>query len=313
MPRGRSPNREKAYEIYKKNNGNIKLKDIAAMLNIKDTQVRKWKHQDDWDNLKGTLPNEKRNVTNNKKNKKYNNKEPIADEVKEVLENEELTDKQRLFCVIYSQKLNATKAYQKVYHCTYETAMVNGSKLLSNTKIKEQVDKLIAPVCNKEFLKRGVLQKYIDIAFADIGDYLVFGKKKVPQWTKNEIGDYVEVIDPNTGEQKVIEYSYVDLKESTLVDTSLISEVSEGKDGIKFKLADKMKALDFLRKHCDLLDDDQKIKLDIENKKLANLKTKKEIEAIEIKANASNKDETPKSEMAELLAQRRERMNNATK
>lgn len=285
MPRGRSPNREKAYEIYIKNNGNIKLKDIAAILNIKDTQVRKWKHEDDWDNLKGTLPKEKSNVTKNKKNKK----EPIADEVKEVMENDELTEKQRLFCVIYSQCLNATKAYQKAYHCTYETAMVEGCKSLKKPKIKEQIDKLIAPVVNKEFLKRGVLQKYIDIAFSDIGDYLTFGKKSVPQWTKNEMGDYVEVIDPNTGEQKVIEYSYVDLKESKSVDTSLIAEVSEGKDGIKFKLADKMKALDFLRKHCDLLDDEQKTKLDIESKRLTNLKITKEIDALDVKANQDNK------------------------
>ena len=121
-------------------------------------------------------------------------------------------------------------------------------------------------------MKSGVLQKYIDIAFADLGDYMVFGKKQKPVWERKENGDYVEVIDPNTGEQKIQEYSYVELKESNSVDTSLLTEVSEGKDGIKIKLADKMKALDFLNKHLNLLSDEDKIKLDIENKKLQNEK-----------------------------------------
>ena len=45
MARVRSPNRDKAYEIYKLNNGEILLKDIAAQIGVKDTQVRKWRCQ----------------------------------------------------------------------------------------------------------------------------------------------------------------------------------------------------------------------------------------------------------------------------
>lgn len=282
MARSRSPNRDKAFEIYKEHKGNIKLIDIASMLNIKDTQVRKWKSQDKWDEeLKGTLPKRKSNVTNKKVNEGNTIKEPIADEVKEVLKNTELNDKQRLFCVLYSQCLNATKAYQKAYKCTYETAMVNSSKLLSNTKIKEQINTLIAGKCNIEYLQRSVLQKYIDIAFSDIGDYLKFGKKYKKVWTKDKDGNDVPVVDPETGEQKIAEYNYLDLKESSMVDTTLISEVSEGKDGIKFKLLDKMKALDFLTKHCDLLNDEEKTQLDIENKKLQNKKLQAEINRID--------------------------------
>lgn len=71
MSRARSPNRDKAFEIYKNSNGKIKLKDIAEQLQVKDTQIRKWKSQDNWDEkLKGTLPKNKSNVTNDKKTKK---------------------------------------------------------------------------------------------------------------------------------------------------------------------------------------------------------------------------------------------------
>ncbi|WP_027399845.1 phage terminase small subunit [Anaerovorax odorimutans] len=67
MARQRSPNREKAKKLYLQSNGAMKLIDIAAKLDIKDSQVRKWKSQDKWDaELKGTLPNAKRSVTNRK-------------------------------------------------------------------------------------------------------------------------------------------------------------------------------------------------------------------------------------------------------
>lgn len=62
MARARSPNREKAYELWIKSNKSRLLKDIAAELGVSETQVRKWKNQDNWD--KGTLPNAKGNVTN---------------------------------------------------------------------------------------------------------------------------------------------------------------------------------------------------------------------------------------------------------
>ena len=65
MARARSPSRNEAFEIYKQHNGEILLKDIATQLGVKDTQIRKWKSQDKWEeNLKGTLPKNKRNVTN---------------------------------------------------------------------------------------------------------------------------------------------------------------------------------------------------------------------------------------------------------
>jgi phage terminase small subunit len=286
MVRQRSPARDEAKKLYLDSKGTMKLVDIAAKLNIKDSQVRKWKSQDNWDDglddkSKGALPNSNSNVTNQKVTKKKIKKEPIADEVKEVLENTELTDKQRLFCVIYAKRQNATKAYQKVYHCTYETAMVNGSQLLRNTKIREQIDRLLEAELNKEFLKKGLIQQYKDIAFSDIGDYLEFGKKQVPQWTKDKDGVEIPVIDPDTGEQKIKEYSYVDLKDSIGVDTSLITEVSEGKDGIKFKLADKMKAMEVLAKLSNLLSDEEKIKLDLEYKRLQNAKLEAEIAKVD--------------------------------
>lgn len=270
----------------------MKYKEIAEKYNVSINTVKSWKTRYKWcKDKKGMHTKSKKVCTQNKKSagaKKNNEcdiKEPIADEVKEVMENEELTDKQRLFCIFYSKCFNATKAYLKAYTCTYETANSEGYKLLVNPCIKKQIDELTKIRFNKEALKNGVLQKYIDIAFADLGDYLKFGKKTKGVWTKDKDGVDTPVIDPDTGQQKIKEYSYVDLKESISVDTSLITEVSEGKDGIKIKLADKMKALDFLNKHLNLLSDEDKIKLDLEYRKLQNAKLENEV----TRANKSNK------------------------
>lgn len=56
MPRTRSPDRDKAFEIYKKHNGNIDLIKIAELLNLPSGTIRGWKNKDCWEQqLNGTL------------------------------------------------------------------------------------------------------------------------------------------------------------------------------------------------------------------------------------------------------------------
>lgn len=266
MARQRSPNREKAKKIYLDSQGKIKLKDIAQELGVLDTQIRKWKNQDKWEQeLKGTLPKTKRNVTNKKGNKSNCKKEPIADEVKEVLENTKLTDKQRLFCVYYIKCFNATKAYQKAYQCSYATANVEGFNNLVKPSVKAEIEKLKKNKLNRAMLSEDdIFQKYIDIAFADISDYLTFGQKELP--ARNPITG--EKIIDDDGKEVTYTVNYVDFKESSEIDGTIISEVSKGKDGIKVKLQDKMRALQWLTEHMDLLSTETKLKLENEKAKL---------------------------------------------
>ena len=261
----------------------MNYKEIAEKYNVSINTVKSWKTRYKWcKDKKGMHTKSKKVCTQNKKSagaKKNNEcdiKEPIADEVKEVMENEELTDKQRLFCVIYAKCLNATKAYQKIYKCTYETAMVNGCKLLSNTKIKEQLNKLIESDLNYEFLQKSIIQKYKDIAFADINDYIEYGTEYEPQYDEN--GNVK--LDEN-GEMVTKPKSYVLLNNSVKTDGTLISEISAGNTGVRIKLADRMKALEELKKMRSLLTEDEKKTLDIQCKKLQNEKIKKDIEKID--------------------------------
>ena len=64
MARPRSPNRDKAYQLWLESGKTRQLKEIAAELGVSEEQVRKWKNKDKWD--KATLPNSKDNVTKQK-------------------------------------------------------------------------------------------------------------------------------------------------------------------------------------------------------------------------------------------------------
>ena len=205
------------------------LKDIAAQLGVSESQIRKWKNQDKWEQLgMVTLPNTKSNVTKPQTH--------IAAEEKSLVEsvmtNEALTEKQRLFCLYYVKCFNATKAYQKAYACSYETAASVSYRLLENDGVRAEIKRLKQNRMNQALLEpEDIFQKYLDIAFADMNDYMQ------------------------------IQNGMVLLRDSDTFDGSIIKKVSSGKvDSIE--LADRMKALDWLANHMDLATEEQRARID---------------------------------------------------
>lgn len=249
MPKAKDARADKAFEMYKQG---LKLIEIANQLGIAEGTVRSWKNRYKWDGGNATLQKKEkkeRNVAKGNKQAKKAKKKPVAHEVETVIQNTDLTDKQQLFCIYYIRCFNATKAYQKAYECDYATAVVAGPRLLGNVRIKEEIFQLKQERLNREFLSEtDIFQKYMDIAFADVTDFVEFGNEEI------------EVI-LDTGEHKTITVSHVNIKNDTDVDGSIISEVSKGKDGVKVKLADRMKALQWLSDHMDLATDKQKAEI----------------------------------------------------
>ena len=267
MPRARSPKRDEAYRIWLSSGKEKTLKEIAAELGVSETQVRKWKNQDKWNsnvtNPNGNVTNPKSNVTNQKKPPCSTEKDEVAEEVQQVTENSGLTDKQKLFCISYIRCFNATKAYQKAYGVSYGTAMAAGSQLLRNVKVKEQIQRLKQNRLNREFLEEAdIFQKYMDIAFADMTEFIQFGRKEVP--VTGPDGLPIEVTDEETGERKQLtrEINVVRFRDSDEVDGTLISEVKQGRDGASIKRADRMKALDWISSHRSLATEEQKAKIE---------------------------------------------------
>lgn len=259
MPRAKNAKAEVALKLYKQG---ILLKDIAEQLDVPEGTVRSWKKRYDWDNA--TLQKTECNVAKEsaqKKKKVSKVQQAVAADTASVSENPDLTEKQRLFCLYYVRCFNATKAYQKAYGCSYETAGSNGYALLQNTAIIAEINRLKQSRLNRELLdEHDIFQKYMDIAFADITDFVEFGQEE--EYVIGQFG-LVQVEDPVTGKKAPLKQKVntVRFRESGNIDGTLITEVKNGKNGASIKLADRMKALEWLAEHMDIATEEQKARI----------------------------------------------------
>lgn len=201
-------------------------------------------------------------VCTQKSDKDNVKKEAIAKAVEQVIENAELTDKQRLFCVLYTKCFNATKAYQKAYGCDYLSAKAHGYELLQSVAVCEEIKRLKQSRLNREMLDESdIFQKYMDIAFSDVTDFVEFGQEDVPVMA---VYGPVQVKDEETGEKKTLtkRVNVVRFKDSSEVDGTLIAEVKQGKDGASIKLPDRMKALEWLAEHMYMATEEQRARIE---------------------------------------------------
>lgn len=251
---------ERARELYRQGK---KLVDIAEELGRPEGTIRRWKSTYGWDDERSKKGSERSGEKSERSVlEKLKKEKELSEEIRLAEENDELNDKQRLFCILYTKCFNATKAYQKAYGCDYNTAMVNGSRMLRIAKVKEMVLSLKQNRMDRElFSEEDIFQKYMDIAFADITDYVEFGREEVQVMAA--FGP-VMVKDEKTGKKVPLKKTInsVRLKESTEVDGSIINEVKQGSSGVSVKLADRMKALQWLSDHLDQATEEQKKKLE---------------------------------------------------
>lgn len=200
----------------------MKYKDIAEKYDVSINTVKSWKSRK-W----GVPP--KKKVAH--KTKKVAHKE----KTQPVIENDDLTEQQKMFCLFYLQHFNATKAYQQAYQCDYQTANAIGYRLLVNDGVKKELHRLKAELQQDTFVDvKDLIQEYVKQAFADMSDFTEFGQ---------------EVVEFSDGSEGPV--SFVRLKNSDNVDGTLIQEVKKGKDGVSVKLYDKQKAMSELMKYYD--------------------------------------------------------------
>lgn len=219
-----------------------KYREISEITGIKESSIkslasRAWKKEK-------LQPNRKKVAT--KVAVADNGKGPpeteLLPEEIETLANEELTEKQRLFCLYYVKYRNKVKAYQKAFDCSYVNACGHAGTLFKKVAIQQTITGLLNDMRNEVKLEaQDIIMKKMQIAFADITDYVSFGVKT------NDDG---------------IEYSYVDFKESSEVDGTIIHEVKRGKDGVSIKLYDSDKALDWLYDHL-IITEEQRARINI--------------------------------------------------
>lgn len=246
--------------------------EISKQFDIPSGTIRRWKCEDNWDEdiakaCERSVKKSERSVSKNEGSKNKGER-ALKQVIKDVEENPELTEKQRLFCIYFTKSFNATKAYQKAYECRYDSAAANAYRLMENDKIKTEINRLKLAKINRAMLSPDdIFQKYMDIAFSDITDFLEFGQEEV-----DVMGAFgpVQVEDPETGKKVNLKkmVNTVKFKRSAEVDGTLISEVRQGKDGASIKLADRMKALDWLSEHMDMATEEQKARIAVLKKKV---------------------------------------------
>ena len=171
MSAKKNPLCDKAHEMYKQG---MRLVEIADALEVPPGTVRRWKSTHNWDGERSASKSERSGK------KKQAENAAIDDGTKDTLQNDELTPEQQIFCIYYSRTFNAAQSYQKAYGCSYQTAMVNGCMLLRKPKVREEIERL------KEIKRQQIVTSTEDvvelqmrIAFADIGNYMSFGRENV--------------------------------------------------------------------------------------------------------------------------------------
>lgn len=215
--------RDKAYKDYC---AGMKYKAIAEKYGVSLSAVKSWatRYWKVATKDKKLQPQPKKVATRNSDKKL---KERLLESVGE---NDELTEKRRLFCLYYAMSHNALQSYLKAYKCAKETAMTNGPALLRNTQVAAEVKRL-----------REILRNEIDIGLPDLLQYCL-------KIVGADIGDYIS-----------FKGFRVTLNDSNTIDTSIISEVKQGKDGISIKLEDKKWAWEMLAKYLGF-DDIEELK-----------------------------------------------------
>lgn len=197
---------------------------IAAKYGVSEGTIKSWAHRDGWKRPKKkyhTQPQLQQDATTGKE-------EPCSTVavamIYSVEENDDLSDREKEFCLRYVKTFNATQSYLRSFNCSYAEANGKAYKLLKREAIVDEIKKLKAIKAAAILADpNDVLELYMRIAFADMTDFVSWGVDERKQ-------------------------NYRFLIPSELVDGQLVTEFRDG----CIKLADRMKALEWLSNYFEM-------------------------------------------------------------
>ena len=158
-----------------------------------------------------------------------------------------LTPKQKIFADEYLIDLNATRAYKVAYpSCKKdEAARVNGSKLLTNTNVVAYIDERMKEREKRtEITQDRVLQELAKLGFFDIRKLFDDSGKPLD----------ITGLDDETA-ACIAGLEVMDIYEGTGDDKEFVGYIK------KYKLSDKLKALEMIGRHLGMFKD----KMDIQH------------------------------------------------
>lgn len=154
-----------------------------------------------------------------------------------------LNERQKRFVDEYLIDLNATQAAIRAGYSP-KTANEQGAQLLAKLSVQQYLSKRMQDrIQRTEITQDRVLTELAKIGFADIRKAVKWGESVM---VAQEEGDPVEI------EHSVALLSSTDIDDDT---AAAISEVSQGRDGIKIKMHDKKGALVDIGRHLGMFKD----------------------------------------------------------
>jgi len=220
---------------YIKDKGIVSVKILARVGKVEQKQVRAWIKDENWKDLVVEEPGDVVTLSDKTKNAIHKAEDDFN-----------LTEEERLFCYHYLKTHNATTAAARAGYPSTRCYQRGYDMLNHNEEVKAFL-RYIRGLRDEELMIDAIdiLNQYMRIAFMDITDFVAF---------KN---------------------GTVAAKSSIEVDGQLISEISEGPNGIKIKFHNKLDALKRLEEYIDM---PKNWKKGIEEKKLELMERRLELQ-----------------------------------
>ena len=250
MARPRNPNRDIARELWRKSNGEAPLEEIAKELGEPAKRLLNWMRLDDWKGARqargeeaagekgpwtglkgideGMEPGE--GQKRSEAARKAGAKEACGEMPAQREMERPLGEREKEFCRHYAKTLNAFSAALRAGY-PREGARAAGRSLLKEEGVRREIERAKAEK-NRALLlgAEDLVELHMRIAFADMGDFVSF------EWEEE-------------GDRERLRFA---VKPSGEMDTQLLAEVKEGKDGPQIKLADRHKSMAFLERYFEL-------------------------------------------------------------
>lgn len=243
-------NKEKQEQARKQYEQGKEYKEISRNLDVSINTIKSWRTRNKWQRKQGANSANKNAPTENIGAKVQMHKNNATDE------------RWKEFCELYLRTFNATKSYMEVYKVKYNTATVNGSRLLRNAKVQEYLSKLKKAHATELFIDtQDLLEEEVKIAKASLYDAIDI--QTIRQERVDTEGN--QVTDVN-GEPIIDVYDEIYMKDKDKIDWSTIAELHRGKDGLVVKQYDKHKAIEMLLKQLP----NEKNELELEKMKQQN-------------------------------------------
>lgn len=204
----------------------MKYKDIAEKYGVTVNTVKSWKQRYNWiresTEKKTNVCTQTEKGMHTKKSMHTEEKTNLEEPDFEYVDDDGLTDKQRLFCYYYMQSFNAAQAAIKAgYSENYARSRVYD--MLANVSIKLYLNKLKEQQ-KSEFLlsQERILNRHSQIAFSDINDYI------------NADGTLKENTDGTLIKKITVKTSKVEIEGAYKENSTVSIELEDRKDSLKF-------------------------------------------------------------------------------